>query len=87
MTVDVTSLVLLIKSMWYPLFEYRGVTDVTVELTTPHRTKIYWGASGRTNAEYSLSFPLPMSLYKKPPTPKDADVSIDEESERRYLIK
>ncbi|OQR69415.1 heme-binding protein 2-like, partial [Tropilaelaps mercedesae] len=61
--------------------------NVTVELTTPHRTKIYWGASGRANAEYSLSFPLPQGLYDKPPTPNDASISVDMEPSRKYLVR
>lgn len=64
-----------------------NISDVTVELTTPHRTKIYWGASGRDNAEYALSFPLPADLYASPPTPNDSSVVIESEPARRYLVK
>lgn len=64
-----------------------SLPDVTVELTTPHRTKIYWAATGRDNAEYALSFPLPSALYDSPPTPNDSSVTVESEPATRYLVK
>ncbi|XP_028968463.1 heme-binding protein 2-like [Galendromus occidentalis] len=61
--------------------------NVTVDLTTPHRTKIYWGAGGRSNAEYSLSFPLPKNLYKDPPKANDPSVVVENEPATLYLVK
>lgn len=63
------------------------LSDVTVDLTTPHRTKIYWGSRGRDNAEYELAFPLPQNLYFDPPEANDPTVSVDTEPERRFLVK
>ncbi|XP_064459123.1 heme-binding protein 1-like [Ornithodoros turicata] len=62
--------------------------NVTVDLTTPHRTFVHErGASGKRMSDYTMAFPLPLSLYHNPPKANDKEVFIHTEPPRRYIVK
>lgn len=63
------------------------MADVTVDLTTPHRTLVSRGASGRRLANYTMAFPLPENLYMNPPKANDKDICVTVEPPRRYVVK
>ncbi|XP_049268072.1 heme-binding protein 2 [Rhipicephalus sanguineus] len=71
------------------IYYIQGFNDqnVTVDLTTPHRTLVTRGASGRRLANYTMAFPLPANLYMNPPQANDKDIYITVEPPRRYAVK
>ncbi|XP_049512943.1 heme-binding protein 2 [Dermacentor silvarum] len=77
------------KSFRKLIYYIQGFNDqnVTVDLTTPHRTLVSRGASGRRLANYTMAFPLPANLYMNPPQANDKDICITVEPPRRYAVK
>ncbi|XP_077555117.1 heme-binding protein 2-like [Haemaphysalis longicornis] len=71
------------------IYYIQGFNDqnVTVDLTTPHRTLVSRGASGRRLANYTMAFPLPANLYMNPPKANDKDICVTVEPPRRYVVK
>ncbi|KAL3171625.1 hypothetical protein MRX96_013816 [Rhipicephalus microplus] len=66
------------------IYYIQGFNDqnVTVDLTTPHRTLVTRGASGHRLANYTMAFPLPAELYMNPPQANDKDIRITVEPPR-----
>ncbi|CAN7992094.1 heme-binding protein 2-like [Ixodes scapularis] len=61
--------------------------NVTVDLTTPHRTRVSRVMSSRSLSNYTMAFPLPNNLYGNPPRALDKEVFIQIEPPRKYIVK
>ncbi|EEC08830.1 conserved hypothetical protein [Ixodes scapularis] len=65
----------------------KTVPNVTVDLTTPHRTRVSRVMSSRSLSNYTMAFPLPNNLYGNPPRALDKEVFIQIEPPRKYIVK